>query len=70
MVNVRIQLRSASKIYEFIIYFENLLHVSATFRGHFQRCVLRRICYKELTTCVNTKYKVLNKLCVLVFCLS
>jgi hypothetical protein len=70
MVNARIKLRSACKIYEFVIYIENLLHVSAAFRGHFQICVVRRICYKEHTTRVNTKSKVLNKLCVLVFCLS
>jgi len=42
------------KTCEFIIYVENFLHVPANFRGHLQGGAVRRICYKEITTNVET----------------
>jgi len=47
---MRIKSTSAFKIREFIIYVKNLLHVMATFRGHLQGGVARRVHYKDLTT--------------------
>ena len=44
MVNMRMKLTGAFKICEFIIHVVNLLNVSATFRGHLQGCVFRRVC--------------------------
>ena len=40
------------KIFECIIYVEDLLHVPATFRGQLQGCAVGMICYKDLTTVV------------------
>lgn len=51
--SMRIKLTSAYTICEFIIYVRNL-HVSATFCGHYQGDILRRICCKiTQKQCVN-----------------
>jgi len=55
-VSMRIKPTSAYQMCEFIIYVENLLHVSATFCGHLQGGVVRRICYKEVK--LMNKYEV------------
>jgi len=54
---MRRKLLSTLKIWEFIIYVENLLHASANFCDNFQRAVLRRMYYKGLTNqCIVIKY--------------
>jgi hypothetical protein len=44
---VRIKPTSVYKVCEFIMYVENLLHVSATFCDHLQGGVVGSVCYKE-----------------------
>ena len=39
------------------MYVENLLHVPANFRGHFQGGAVRRMCYNEIT---NNVYNILH----------
>ena len=54
---MRIKPTSAYKICGFIIYVENLLHVSATFCSHRQGDIVRRARHKELS---NNVYKVVS----------
>jgi len=52
-INMEIKPTSAYKIHEFITYMHrNLLHVSATFCGHLEVCVVSRVCYKDVTSSV------------------
>ena len=55
--NMRRKPESAFKIWEFIIYFENLLYASTTCCCNLQGAVLRRTYYEGLTNqCVDIKY--------------